>query len=264
MKGYLRAGLIALASVPIALTANGCAASASVADEPAQVALVHTITDRTPPVSPMPSQSVSQWPSTPASASASTISNLLPERPRTNLTAVVDPIAVPVHDGVQIRIGARNSGPLPITAPADQPAVTLSLGIDMCCALFAFVKSLGGCPIVYRYPPKWPAFPEEPERYDCTSTHTLQVGQTYWQSFVFPYISDLASGVWVAVSGNAQDPNDRDDRRGVVVRLAKPGSSLPVTGAGTVNIAGAGLALIIAGTMAIWYGRRKYLVVGGH
>jgi LPXTG-motif cell wall-anchored protein len=265
MKSHLRAGLIALASVPIALTATGSAAAVTLPEQPAHTALVNTLIDPTPSVSPSPSPSPSPsaaespWPSTAASASAPTNSNLDPE-PRTNLTAVVDPIAVPVRDGVLIRVGVRNSGPLSITAPAGQPAVTLSLVIDLCCLLIAQVKSLGGCQIGYSYPPNWPTFPAEPRRFDCSSTRTLRVRETYWESFVFPNLSSLARGVSVAVRGYAQDPDDRDNRRNVVVRLAGPGSSLPVTGTRTFSIAGAGLALVIAGTMAIWYGRRRRLI----
>jgi hypothetical protein len=107
MKGYLRAGLIVLASVPIVLTPTGFAAS-SPPHEPAHAGLFHISTDPTPVVSRSPSRSAS-------------------EPPRTNLTAIVDPIAVPVRGGVQIRVGTRNSGPLSGTAPADQPAVTLNL-----------------------------------------------------------------------------------------------------------------------------------------
>jgi len=32
---------------------------------------------------------------------------------------------------------------------------------------------------------------------------------------------------------------------------------LPVTGTSTIGVAGAGLTLVIAGTIAIWYGRRR-------
>jgi len=261
MKGYLYVGLIALASVPIALIATGSTAVAGSPGEPARMALFNILTDPTPAVSPSPSParsaSASPQPSTAASASASTNSNLLAEGPHSNLAAVVDPIAVPVDGGVLIRVGARNSGPLPITAPAEQPAVSLSLVIDQCCWLIFQVKSLGGCEIGYTLPPNWPTFPEEPHRYDCSSTQTLRVGETYWQSFVFPDLSSLADGVSVIVSGNTQEEDDRDNKRDVVVRLAVPGSSLPETGARTVDVAGAGLALVIAGTMAIWYGRRR-------
>jgi len=41
------------------------------------------------------------------------------------------------------------------------------------------------------------------------------------------------------------------------VRLGRPGSTLPVTGTSTIGVAGAGLTLVIAGTIAIWYGRRR-------
>ncbi|HZM82747.1 MAG TPA: hypothetical protein VFC19_44085, partial [Candidatus Limnocylindrales bacterium] len=160
--------------MPIALAATGAAAAATTLDEPAHTALVHTLTDPTPSVLPSPSPSPS--PSTAASASAPTNSNLVAQPPRTNLTAVVDPIAVPVRDGVRIRVGARNSGPLSITAPAGQPAVILSLDIVACCSLIFKVRSLGGCPIGYRYPPDWPTSPEEPRGFDCSSGRTLRVG----------------------------------------------------------------------------------------
>jgi hypothetical protein len=123
--------------------------------------------------------------------------------------------------------------------------------------LFAQVKSLGDCQIDYRYPPNWPTLPAEPYRYHCSSTRTLRVGDTYWQSFVFPDLSSIATGVSVTVSGSVQDPDNRDDSRRVVVRLAKPGSSLPVTGPPAIAVAGAGLVLVVVGTMATWYGRRR-------
>ncbi|HZM79036.1 MAG TPA: hypothetical protein VFC19_25180, partial [Candidatus Limnocylindrales bacterium] len=125
MKSHLWAVLIALAAI-----------GPAVAVAPTDLAL-GAGADPTSSVSPSPSASPSPSPSASASVSAKAPanSNLVPTPPRTNLVAVVDPIAVPVRDGVLIRVGARNSG------------------------------------------------------------RTLRVGQTYWQSFVFPDLSSLASGV---------------------------------------------------------------------
>ena len=247
MKSHLWAVLIALAAI-----------GPAVAVAPTDLAL-GAGADPTSSVSPSPSASPSPSPSASASVSAKAPanSNLVPTPPRTNLVAVVDPIAVPVRDGVLIRVGARNSGPRSITAPAGQSAVSLTLVFSSCCSLIFRVRSLGGCQIGYLYPPSWPEFPAEPRFINCSSGRTLRVGQTYWQSFVFPDLSSLASGVELRVSGYAEEPDDLDNRRKVVVRLAEPGSTLPVTGIRTFSVAGAGLALVFAGTMAIWYGRRR-------
>ena len=263
MKSHLRTGLIALASVPIALATTGPAAAITAPGERADTALVHVLTDPTPSVSPSPSPSASlsaaASPSAAASTSAPTNANLDPDEPRTNLTAVVDPIAVPVRDGFLIRVGARNSGPRSITAPAGQPSVALSL-VFYPYFLISGVRSLGGCQVGYYYPahPDPNGFPPpEPYYYACSSTRTLRVGETYWQSFVFGNLAILDFDVSVAVGGYAQDSQESDNGRKVVVRLGKPGSSLPVTGPSTVSVAGAGLALVLAGTLAIWYGRLR-------
>jgi len=268
MKGHLRAGLIALASMPIALAATGSAAAATRPDAPAHTALVHTLTEPASSVSPLPSaspsakksaseqSSESPLPSAAASARELTDSHFVPQGPRTNVTAVVDPIAVPVRDGILIRLGARNSGPRSITAPAGKPAASLSLTFYPF-GLISEVKSLGGCEVRYYYPHSWPKLPEEPFSFHCSSTRTLRVGETYWQSFVFPDLSRPSNGVTFGVSGYAQDPKASDNSRKIVVRLAKPGSTLPVTGNATISVAGTGLALVIAGTVAIWCGRRR-------
>jgi hypothetical protein len=173
----------------------------------------------------------------------------------------VDPIAVPVRDGFLIRVGARNSGPRSITAPAGQSAASLRLVFTMCCLHKSLVRSLGGCEIGYWYPPSWPTTPEEPHYYDCSShKRTLKVNETYWESFVFTYFPSDSKNVSVDVAGYAQDTNESDNSRNLVVRVGQPGSSLPVTGPRTVSIVGAGFALVIAGALAIWYGRRRRLI----
>jgi hypothetical protein len=266
MKSHLRAGLIALASVPMVLSATGSAAAAILPDGPAATALVHTLADPTPSVSPSssPSPSASESPSTAASASASTASNL-DSPPRTNLTAVVDPVAVRVRDGDLIRIGVRNSGPRSITAPAGPPAATVSLIIDDCCLFISQVKSLGNCEVRWFYPPQFPPIPfppnqrpPEPRGFNCHSPRTLRAGTTYWQSFIFPHHSaDADPQVLISVFGYAEDPKDSDNSLLATAHLAKPGASLPVTGPKTIGVAGAGLALVLAGAVAIWYGRRR-------
>jgi hypothetical protein len=271
MKCHLSAGLILVVSLPILLAATGSAAGSATAvsppDGPPHTALVQTIADPTPSVSPSPlpspspSPSVSPSPST-ESASPPTDPNPLSQAPRTNLTAVVDPIAVPVRYGVQVRVGVRNSGPRSITAPDGQAAASLSLIFQHCCLLMPGVRSLSSCPIGYIYPPSYPWMPALPIRFDCSSPKsTLLAGDTYWESFVFPIIprSPDPETVSVNVSGYAQDTDLSDNSRTVVVRLANPGSSLPVTGPRTISVAGTGLALLVAGTVSIWYGRRRRL-----
>jgi LPXTG-motif cell wall-anchored protein len=88
----------------------------------------------------------------------------------------------------------------------------------------------------------------------------MAVGETYWQSFVFPDLSGFRYGLRVEVAGFAEDPDPSDNKRTVVVHLAAPTSSLPQTGTRPITVAITGLALIFAGAGAIWYGRRRRLI----
>jgi len=259
MKSHLRAGLIVLASMPIALAAAGSAAAIAAPADP------------TPSASAVPSPSPSPSPSASASVADTTASPDTPAiadaasaRPRTNLTAVFDPIAVPMRDGFgysyRIRVGVRNSGPRSISLPTGSSAVGFMLTLYWT----APSRSLGGnC----EYSPELPPIDGQrpmPARYFCASGPTLRAGETYWQSFVFGGVIFSQYSTDLAIYGYAEDtnPNDNrcrvnDNRCKVAVRLAEPGSGLPVTGTSTIGVAGVGLTLIVAGVIAIWYSRRR-------
>jgi hypothetical protein len=258
MKVNLRTMLIALASVQIALAATGSVAAIGAPTEP--------IPSTSGSPSPSPSASQSPSPSatpsmaeTTASPIASAISDLAAAPARTNLTAVFDPIAVPARDGqwegFRVRVGVRNSGPRSISAPAGSPAVQFRL------TLFWTGPSRSldsGCEHAYETFPT-PEEPPRPAYYVCRSGPTLRAGETYWRSFFFSNAYGSTSRSELVVSGYAEDTNHSDDKRMVVVRLAEPGSGLPVTGARPIGVAGIGLTLIVAGVIAIWYGRRRRL-----
>jgi hypothetical protein len=269
MKPHLRTMLIALASVPIALVSTGFAAVAWRPDAPSRTALgqspsdgvglhfAHAFADQYGTTAdPGPSASPSPSPSSSPAAAASTApadtpatSDVASARPRTNLTAVFDRNAVPVRDGYRVRVGVRNSGPLSISAPAGQSAATFRLSI----AWSGPVTSLGDC----EYHPEIPPFLELASiaYFECRSGPTLRVGQTYWESFVFPNLSYFAHSVRIEATGYAEDPNTGDNWCDVVVRVASSG--LPVTGTSPLGVAGAGVALMVVGVIAIWYGRRR-------
>lgn len=252
MRSHLRTLLTAAASATIAFAATGYTGAATSDDEPVRAARVATFTgwseqsaDPTPTVSSIGTASAS--PS--ASAEVTTAPAEISAMPRTNLTAVFNPVAVPVTDGYRVTVGVRNSGPRSIIAPADQPATTFRLEISWT----GPSTSLGGC----EYAPERPPIggPGSMAFYTCRSGRTLRVGDTYWQSFVFPN-THFFTGLRIVASGYADDPNPGDNWRDVEVRVAGPGS-LPVTGAQPIGFVGCGLVLIIVGCVAIWYGRRK-------
>jgi LPXTG-motif cell wall-anchored protein len=235
MKGHLRAVLIALVSLPIAF--GPIRSLAAVTDASPSVS---------PSASPTPSASASPtWNGPAASPDAVT------DRPHTNLTAVFDQIAVPVRDGYRVRVGVRNSGPLSISAPAGQSAATFRLLISWT----GPVTSLGGC----AYQPEIPPWLGRPSvaYFDCRSGPTLRVGQTYWESFVFPHLSYFTYPVLVVATGYADDPNAGDNQCNVVVRVASSGSGLPVTGTSPFGLAGVGFVLVVVGSAAVWSARRR-------
>jgi hypothetical protein len=203
-----------------------------------------------------PTPSASSAAAAAGSAGAPTDPQILSAPPRTNLTAVLDPIAVPVHDGFLVRVGVRNSGPRSISAPTGQSAAAFTLTFG---ASGYLVKSLGGCDYVPEMPPDLgpPISHGRPAYFACHSGRTLRVNQTYWQSFVFPHLDGFRYGVWLAVTGYAEDPEPGDDSRDVVVRVARPGEALPVTGTTPISVASVGFMLIIVGALAIRYGRHR-------
>jgi len=205
--------------------------------------------------SPSPSLSSSAGPTGSADETTATA------MPRTNVQAVVDPIAVRVRDGVRIRVGMRNAGPRSITAPVGTPAVTFNLYI-VSSAYINRVRSLGGCGYVAETPPRGdpPVIDVPVSFFACASGRTLRVGETFWQAFVFPDLSGFDLGVTIDGSGYADDPVPADNSRTVRVRLGgsdgggAPG--LPATGAAVGPLAGGGLALIVAGVLLLRITRR--------
>ena len=199
--------------------------------------------ETTPPAEPTP----------PASGAAAGM-------PRTNLQAVVDPIAVQVRDGVRIRVGMRNAGPRSITAPAGTPATTFNLYI-VSSAYINRVRSVGGCGYLAETPPRGdpPVIDVPVSFFTCVSDRTLRVGETFWQAFVFPDLSGFGLGVTIIGSGYADDPVPGDNSRRVQVRLGgtdgDPG--LPVTGPAVASLAGSGLALIAVGVLVLRLTRRR-------
>jgi hypothetical protein len=179
--------------------------------------------------------------------------------PRTNLQAVVDPIAVKVHDGVRIRVGMRNAGPRSITAPVGYPATSFRLYIVT--SMFGGGQSLSGC----HYEPETPPHGDPPvvdipvAYFMCDSGRTLRTGETYWQSFVFRDLRAFDHGnITISGDGYADDPVERDNTRTVVVRLGSGGGGpgLPVTGTSLKPLLGGGLAVILVGTLAFLLARR--------
>lgn len=221
------------------------------------------------PAAALPASAVDATPTatgTP-SASATVAATVTPQasagaaaRPRTNLQAVVDPVAVPVRDGVRVRVGIRNAGPRSITAPVGVPAASFTLHIVYSIYINR-VRSLGGC----AYQPETPPHGDPPvidfpvSFFNCQSGRTLRAGATYWQSFIFPDLSGFRYGVWLDSDGYADDPVGADNSRNVVVRLGGSGDGpgLPITGVLLVPLVGGGLALILVGVLAFLPGRRR-------
>jgi hypothetical protein len=177
----------------------------------------------------------------------------------TNLTAVVDPIAVKVAEGFRIRVGARNSGPNSITVSAGQAAVVMHVYVVPGWWV-GRVRSLGYCGFVPETPPRGdPPVVDIPiSFFECIFRGTLLVGQTYWESFIFPDLPSSRGAVWIVV--DSTDANSSDNRRDVVVRLAHaddPGGGLPVTGYRPLLAAGIAIALLVAGALMLWSGRRR-------
>lgn len=170
---------------------------------------------------------------------------------RTNLQAVVDPVAVPVPDGVRVRVGVRNAGPQS-TGPVGFALVVIpSVYINR-------VRAVGGdCD----YIPETPAVPGEPwfpqSYFTCRTGRALLVGQTFWQSFIFPDINSFGSNVFIEI-GTDNDPVPSDNTRTVVIRLGSGGGGgLPVTGTSLTAILGGGLALVCAGTLVVALTQRR-------
>jgi LPXTG-motif cell wall-anchored protein len=171
---------------------------------------------------------------------------------RTNLTAVFDPVAVPVSDGLRIRVGVRNSGPGSISLPTGMSAV----GFQLTLFWSGPSRALGNCRYSEETPPM-EGSPPRPAYYECGSGPTLRAGETYWESFIMCGLVLLKDRTQLAVAGHVEETFPSDNTVNVNVRLAPPGSGLPVTGTSAVGVAGAGLALIIVGITAVWYGRRR-------
>jgi LPXTG-motif cell wall-anchored protein len=253
MEQHLRAILATLVAAPIALAAAVAFASPAPDVKADRVAVnesapVPTVSD--PSLTPSPSAMVAG-----PSASASIAANAAAAMPRTNLTAVFDPIAVPVSNGYRIRVGVRNSGPRSINAPTAQPAARFQLDI----LATGPVTSLGGCEYVPELPPS-PPYPARWAYFLCRSGSTLRTGQTYWESFDFPSLTYFEYTVRVTASGYADDPDPSDNTCKVKVRAGQPGPGLPVTGSTPISVAGIGAALILTGAAVLWVGRRRRLM----
>lgn len=206
-------------------------------------------------------------PTTGPSASIDVTSGLI----RTNVQAVVDPIAVKVGDGVRVRVGMRNAGPRTVSTPG-RAAVMFQLYV-VGSSQGVWVRSLGGCQFVPESPPQGnPPIIDVPVGFfACESGSTLRVGETFWQSFIFPNLdafeSDPRYGYGVRISGGGPLVDDlvpSDNHKDVKVRLGNASQGLPVTGGFPISVAAGGLGLILAGAVIIWTTRRRRLASGTH
>lgn len=236
------------------------AAAAHAGTEPAPVASSPAASPSSPaPVASSPSPVPSSLPTPTAPASSAPLEMAANGLAGTNLTAVVDPRAVKVADGYRIRVGVRNSGPRSVTASVGHEAVLMQVYV-VSGNWLRRTRSLGNCRLVSETPPYGdPPVIDVPVSYfDCRFRGTLRVGQTYWESFIFPELPSSRGAVWIVAEG--ADTNSSDNWRYVVVRLARTddrGGGLPVTGNRPLVAAGIAIALLLAGALMLWSGRRR-------